>query len=246
MAVLFAILVADIAHRAARPADQGGGLAMAMPVSGVRHRDRAPPTRGPRSSGPRRALGRIGRAVRLNRKATVGTVLLAIFILIALFPGVIAHDSPTQDAYAAQLGISTAHLLGTNHYGQDLFAQLVYGTRNVLIIAFVVGLATTAIAVLIGVAAAYLGGLTDSSLSVVTDVLLVIPLFPLLIVIAAYAHGGTTLGADPRDHADQLVLYRAPAQVAGADAAQPGLPRGGAGARRAARCTSSWWSSSPP
>jgi peptide/nickel transport system permease protein len=105
---------------------------------------------------------------------------------------VIAHDSPTQDAYPAQLGISTAHLLGTNHYGQDLFAQLVYGTRNVLIIAFVVGLATTTIAVLIGVAAAYLGGLADSSLNVVTDVLLVIPLFPLLIVIAAYAHGGTT------------------------------------------------------
>src|SRR6202011_4642582 len=43
-----------------------------------------------------------------------------------------------------------------------------------------------------GVAAAYLGGLWDSSLSVLTDVLLVIPLFPLLIVIAAYAHGGTT------------------------------------------------------
>ena len=163
---------------------------MAMPVSGV-------PTETPATQAPElgsaRALGRIGRAVRLNRKATIGAVLLGIFILIALFPGVIAHDSPTQDAYAPQLGISTAHLLGTNHYGQDLFAQLVYGTRNVLIIAFVVGLATTTIAVLIGVAAAYLGGLADSSLNVVTDVLLVIPLFPLLIVIAAYAHGGTTL-----------------------------------------------------
>jgi peptide/nickel transport system permease protein len=162
---------------------------MAMPVSGV-------PTETPATQVPElgsaRALGRIGRAVRLNRKATVGSVLLGIFILIALFPGVIAHDSPSQDAYTAQLGISTAHLLGTNHYGQDLFAQLVYGTRNVLIIAFTVGLATTGIAVLIGVAAAYLGGLWDSSLNVVTDVLLVIPLFPLLIVIAAYAHGGTT------------------------------------------------------
>jgi peptide/nickel transport system permease protein len=162
---------------------------MAMPVSGV-------PTETPASQaaevGSGRALGRIGRAVRVSRKATIGSVLLLIFILIALFPGVIAHDSPTQDAYAAQLGVSTAHLLGTNHYGQDLFAQLVYGTRNVLIIAFTVGLATTGIAVLIGVAAAYLGGMWDSSLSVLTDVLLVIPLFPLLIVIAAYAHGGTT------------------------------------------------------
>jgi peptide/nickel transport system permease protein len=160
---------------------------MAMPVSGV------PTAEAPAAQArPDHALARIGRAVRSNRKATTGTVLLLIFILIALFPGVIAHDSPSQDAYTAQLGISTAHLLGTNHYGQDLFSQLVYGTRNVLIIAFTVGLATTGIAVLIGVAAAYLGGLWDSSLSVLTDVLLVIPLFPLLIVIAAYAHGGTT------------------------------------------------------
>jgi ABC-type dipeptide/oligopeptide/nickel transport systems, permease components len=64
----------------------------------------------------------------LNRKATDRLRPALIFILIALFPGVIAHDSPTQDAYPAQLGVSTAHLLGTNHYGQDLFAQLVYGT----------------------------------------------------------------------------------------------------------------------
>ncbi len=135
----------------------------------------------------------MGRAVRSNRKATVGTVLLALFILVALFPGVIAHDNPNLDAYKPHLGVSTAHLLGTTAYGQDMFAQLVWGTRNVMIIAFTVGLATTGIAVLVGVAGAYLGGLWDSSLGVLTDVLLVIPLFPLLIVIAAYAHGGGTL-----------------------------------------------------
>ena len=119
---------------------------MAMPVSRV-------PSQAPAAQVPSgHALARVGRAIRSNRKATVGTILLAIFILIALFPGVIAHDSPTQDAYPAQLGISTAHLLGTNHYGQDLFAQIVWGTRDVLIIAFTVGLATTGIAVLIGVA----------------------------------------------------------------------------------------------
>jgi len=139
------------------------------------------------------ALNRIGRAVRSNRKATAGTVLLVLFILVAIFPGVIAHDSPTADAYAPHLGLSGAHLLGTTAYGQDMWAQLVYGTQNVLVIAFSIGLAATAIAVLIGIAAAYLGGLWDGSLSVITDVLLVIPLFPLLIVIAAYAHGGTTL-----------------------------------------------------
>jgi peptide/nickel transport system permease protein len=139
------------------------------------------------------ALARMGRAVRSNHKATIGTVLLVFFILVALFPGVIAHDNPSLDAYKPHMGLSTAHLLGTTAYGQDMFAQLVWGTRNVMIIAFTVGLATTAIAVLIGVAAAYLGGWWDSSLNVLTDVLLVIPLFPLLIVIAAYARNGGTL-----------------------------------------------------
>jgi peptide/nickel transport system permease protein len=139
------------------------------------------------------ALARMARAIRSNRKATAGTVLLVLFILVALFPGVLAHDNPSLDAYKPKLGLSAAHLLGTTAYGQDMFAQLVWGTRNVMIIAFTVGLATTAIAVLIGVAAAYLGGLWDSSLNVLTDVLLVIPLFPLLIVIAAYARNGGTL-----------------------------------------------------
>jgi peptide/nickel transport system permease protein len=173
---------------------------MSMPISGVSTTVGQPgqePATGQAAgpSGPpaTHALARMARAVRSNRKATTGTALLAVFILISLFPGVIAHDSPSADAYAPRLSLSTAHLLGTTAYGQDMFAQLVWGTRNVLIIALVAGLATTGIAVLVGVAAAYLGGLWDGSLSVLTDVLLVIPLFPLLIVIAGYAHGGSTL-----------------------------------------------------
>src|SRR5258707_5938550 len=170
---------------------------MSMPVPGV-STTFSPPGQEPGTAGPgglpaTHAMARIGRAVRSNRKATAGTVLLAVFILVSLFPGVIARDSPTADAYTPRLGLSGAHLLGTTAYGQDMFAQLVWGTRNVMIIAFTAGLATTAIAVLVGVAAAYLGGLWDASLSVLTDVLLVIPLFPLLIVIAGYAHGGGTL-----------------------------------------------------
>jgi len=157
-----------------------------------------PVSLGRPASEPRRlpgsgALHRIGRAVRSNRKATVGAVLFVIFFLAALFPGLIAKDSPTEDAYLPKLGLSTAHLLGTTAYGQDMWAQVVWGTRNVMIIAFAVGLGTTAIAVLIGVAAAYLGGAWDGGLNVLTDVLLVIPLFPMLIVITAYLHSGGTL-----------------------------------------------------
>jgi peptide/nickel transport system permease protein len=71
--------------------------------------------------------------------------------------------------------------------------QVIYGTRPVVLIALGVGIGATLIAMLIGVAAAYLGGLWDSGLNLLTDVLLVIPLFPLLIVIARYLNGVGTL-----------------------------------------------------
>ena len=151
------------------------------------------PTPGQRARRGSHGLARLVHAVRSNRKATAGTVLLALFFLVALFPGVIAHDDPSATIYPRSLGPSAQHLFGTTALGQDIFAQTVYGTRQVLIIAIGVGLLSTGIAVLIGVAAAYLGGAWDGVLSLLTDVLLVIPLFPLLIVIATYVQGAGTL-----------------------------------------------------
>lgn len=141
----------------------------------------------------RPALGRMAQAIRSNHKATAGTVLLALFFLVALLPGVIAHDDPSATIYTRSLGPSTRHLLGTTALGQDIFAQAVFGTRQVMIIAIGVGLLSTGVAVLIGVTAAYLGGLWDGVLNFLTDVLLVIPLFPLLIVIATYVQNSGTL-----------------------------------------------------
>jgi peptide/nickel transport system permease protein len=139
-----------------------------------------------------RGLLRMAKAIRSNRKATWGFGLLVFFCLVSAFPWAIAHDNPTAIDYPPHLGPSSAHLLGTTGLGQDVFAQLVWGARPVLLIAFGVGIAATAIAMLIGVAAAYLGGVWDAVLNVLTDVLLVIPLFPLLIIIAGYLHSSGT------------------------------------------------------
>jgi peptide/nickel transport system permease protein len=155
-----------------------GGPQVVAPTGGL-------PTPGAGVAGAR-SLRRMARAITANRKATVGAALLLIFTLVALFPGVIAHDDPTAEIYPPKLGSSVHHLLGTTALGQDMFAQVIYGTRPVLEIALGVGLGATLIAMLIGVAAAYLGGLWDSVLNLITDVLLVIPLFPLLIVISRY------------------------------------------------------------
>jgi peptide/nickel transport system permease protein len=148
-----------------------------------------PAPRVPVNSGARR----IWRAIRRNRKATAGVLLLLFFCFLGLFPGLIAGDNPNAEIYGRSMGISSAHPLGTTAYGQDIFAQVVWGTRQVLIIAFGAGLAATAIAAIVGVTAAYVGGATDGVLNLITDVLLVIPLFPLLIVIAAYVQNSGTV-----------------------------------------------------
>ncbi|HUO37718.1 MAG TPA: hypothetical protein VMU34_07730, partial [Mycobacterium sp.] len=82
-----------------------------------------------------RAFGRMGRALADSRKATAGAILLAVFIVFALFPGLFAQDDPSAEKYARNLGPSAAHLFGTTGLGQDVFAQAVYGTRQVLEIA---------------------------------------------------------------------------------------------------------------
>ena len=111
---------------------------------------------------------------------------MLVFVVVSIFPGQIAPYDPTAKKFPPALGPSWQHLLGTTTYGEDIFSQLVWGTRGSLVIALAVGALATVLAVLVGVSAGYLGGATDGFLSLVTDVILVLPIFPLIIVIAAY------------------------------------------------------------
>jgi peptide/nickel transport system ATP-binding protein len=121
-----------------------------------------------------------------NRKAQIGVFFLLFFLVLAVFPGLIAPYSPSSESFLPNLSPSAAHWLGTTSFGQDIFSQLIWGARQSLIIAFAAGFIATFVAVIVGVASAYLGGVTDGILSTLTDILLVIPIFPLFIVIAAY------------------------------------------------------------
>jgi peptide/nickel transport system permease protein len=135
---------------------------------------------------PNSAAGRFVRALLRDRKGRVGAILLLFFVVLAIFPGQIAPYSPTFIGFPRALGPSAAHWLGTTSQGQDIYSQLIWGARQSLIIAVAAGGLATLISVLVGVSAAYLGGIKDGILSLITDVLLVIPILPLIIVIAAY------------------------------------------------------------
>jgi peptide/nickel transport system permease protein len=118
-------------------------------------------------------------------------VILLILVILAIFPGVFARDDPQAAIYGQDLGPSAQHLLGTTQLGQDVFSQLIWGTRLTLIVTVVVSAIATVISMVIGVTAAYVGGLTDRSLSLLTDIFLIIPTLPLLIVLASYLPPGS-------------------------------------------------------
>jgi peptide/nickel transport system permease protein len=141
---------------------------------------------------PRRRGGGVLRGVLRNRKALTGLVLFLIFVVLAAVPQLFTSvTDPNRLAFAPALPPSGDHLLGTTALGQDIWAQLVYGTRQSLVIALVAGFFATMLSVLVGVSAAYLGGIADEILSMITNVFLIIPTFPLIIILATYAGKGT-------------------------------------------------------
>jgi peptide/nickel transport system permease protein len=140
----------------------------------------------------RRRTGRgLWNAIRRSPKAMVGAVIFLVFCLVAAWPRLFTSEAdPTALKYMPGLQPSGEHWLGTTRLGQDIYAQLIYGTRESLLIAVVAGLFATVLSVMIGVSAAYLGGFADEALSFFTNVFLVIPTFPLIIILSKYAGTG--------------------------------------------------------
>ena len=126
------------------------------------------------------------RSIRHNGKAAAGMVILVLFLIMAAILNLIAPGNPATITDAVSEGPSGKHPFGTTALGQDVLIQVVHGARPALIIAIVAGLLATLVSVLIGISAAYLGGIWDDVLNLFTDVVLVIPTLPLVIVIAGY------------------------------------------------------------
>lgn len=128
------------------------------------------------------------RVIWSSKKARIGIVMLAVFLLVALFADLISPHSPTDASFAPVQDPSWNHWLGTNTLGYDLWAQLVYGTRLSLAIGVLGGLATIVIALVIGLIAGYTEGtVADEVLSFITNLALVVPVLPLMMVIVAYS-----------------------------------------------------------
>ncbi|WP_107060101.1 ABC transporter permease [Streptomyces sp. NRRL F-5123] len=147
------------------------------------------PATGP-SRGARAAVTRAWRTVRRSPRLAVGLALITVFVLVALFGPLLAGDPDGLSLDLAQ-SPSAAHWLGTTDTGQDVFDQLIAATRTTLLIGVAAALLSTAVSVVIGIGGGFLGGWADETLSLVSNVFLVIPGLPLVVVIASYTKGGS-------------------------------------------------------
>jgi len=126
-----------------------------------------------------------------NRRAVAGALLLAFFAIVAVFAPMIVPYSPTDINFTPLLTPSASHLLGTTANGQDILSQLIWGARASLFVGLVCATLISLVQLVLGVFAGYVGGLFDTVATAVTNVFLVLPSLPLLIILAAYLRGGS-------------------------------------------------------
>jgi peptide/nickel transport system permease protein len=131
-----------------------------------------------------------------NPKSRVGLILVGFMVVVALISPWISVSNPTDfNLLAARQAPSWNHLFGTTDQGSDIFSQVTLGARRSLVLGAAAALLATVLATVLGILAAYSGGIVDEVVNFLTNIFLVIPTIPLLIVISGYlkARGMTTM-----------------------------------------------------
>ena len=116
----------------------------------------------------------------------LGNLILILLLALAIFPSIFAPFDATERVALPLQKPNEENILGTNDIGQDLLSELISGTRASLFTGLIVACLSIVIGTFIGITSGYLGGWTDSLLMRFTDLILVLPFLPLVILIAVY------------------------------------------------------------
>jgi len=122
-----------------------------------------------------------------NNKLKIGLVIVLFFLLLTIIgPFLTDYELNAFSAGPLSNPPSPEYWFGTTVFGQDVYTQFVYGLRSTFIVGAIGGGLATFIGLLIGFTAGYRGGIVDELLNMLTNIVLVIPAFAILLIIAAY------------------------------------------------------------
>ncbi len=124
---------------------------------------------------------------RLGRK---GLYMVALLGVVAAGAGWLAPHDPFAYVAPPLSAPSWSHPLGTNEVGQDIFSELLYGARTTLLVGSAAALFSTFFSLLLGLLAGLFRGWVERVLLRLVDVMLVIPVFLLALLVAAYVQPG--------------------------------------------------------
>ena len=117
----------------------------------------------------------IGRFLR-NKAAVFGLAIVVFLLFCAIFPQALTQYDPIeQDLRNRFAAPSSEHYFGTDEYGRDIFARVIYGCRTSMEIGLISVAASCIIGVIIGAVAGFYGGITDNLFMRFIDILMAIP-----------------------------------------------------------------------
>ena len=132
-------------------------------------------------------FNRSWKVYRRNWMGVTGLVLLSIIVILAVLgPSITPYESHERSDDIFQPP-GNGHILGTNRFGEDVFTILLDSLRISLLVGVVAGSLTVILGTTIGVTSAYIGGWGDTVIMRITDVILVIPALPVMLLLASVA-----------------------------------------------------------
>ncbi len=127
-------------------------------------------------------------------KFTLGIALITIVLIATMFaPLFTTYDPMFRFEGVYHEAPSAEHILGTTSLGRDVFAQSLYGGRQSILVGLLAATVTTLLGMIVGISAGYIGGIYDSIVSTVTNIMMVIPTIVLLLLIASMMGGVSPL-----------------------------------------------------
>jgi len=121
-----------------------------------------------------------------SKKFIIGLSIVLFFILLGIFGPMIYRVDPTEMTWDMEQAPSSTHPLGTDTYGRDILAQLLYGIRSSLYVGFLAALISLVIGTIVGTFSAVRRGITDDLLMSFTNIVLTTPSILIAILIASY------------------------------------------------------------
>jgi len=139
---------------------------------------------------PAKRRSRVWTTLAADRKAQIGLVILAIFVLGGLFAPLLAQYDPNEMTFDMMSGLSWAHPLGTDDLGRDLLSRILYGTRVSLFIGFATVALALVVGVTLGLVAGYFGGWIDMVIMRYIDLQWAFPNFIIAVYLVAVFGAG--------------------------------------------------------